>query len=260
MLKLCESGDLRRQGTTQIEGSERQYSQFRQIIQLVRERAGQRVAPAEAQVIEAGKAANFGWYLTLEEIPAKGQASDLTVGIRADPVPLPQGRVGQPVVVVRPFRAVGGLVDGSENVVLRCRWAYPARSFVLPDPVQPFLELRVLGYAQPGVRVAQLIEFQRRERLGQPARHTAIAGYVQSREGRQLAQRIGQRARESVVGEIQTHQDRELHQRIRQLSRESVFAQIQTRYPAGGVDLDSMPFAQDRIAQPSARYRPPCDE
>ena len=82
------------------------------------------------------------------------QLRDPPLGVRGDAMPFTERLVAQPVHVFPPIRAVGGVVEGSEDgSVWGLHRSCPAGSVPrlnIADTVEPRLECVVPGYAEVG--------------------------------------------------------------------------------------------------------------
>ena len=70
----------------------------------------------ESQRYQVGEVAQFGRQLTAQAIDAEVQFRHTPTGVGGDAAPFAQGLVTQPIGIVAPVVAVGGVVEGCQRV------------------------------------------------------------------------------------------------------------------------------------------------
>ena len=113
--------------TGQLIVAEQQLSQVGEFAQFCRQPAGQPVA-GEVQFFQTGDVAQFRRQLPGQPVARELQSGNFASG-GGDAVPRGGMQDAQPEFVVRPARAVGGVVERNQGFKLRCSRACPGRGW-----------------------------------------------------------------------------------------------------------------------------------
>ena len=230
-LQVGQVGQLRRQLARQVVLGQVKPLQAGQVAQLRRNPARQ-VVRLQVKPPQVGQVAQLGRDLARQVVPVQVDSAHSSLVVRLDPIPVPQRRVGHPVVLGGPIRTVGRVVQALQDVAVRQRRAFDAGARMRRDRLQPFAERRLGWSADSRVVVSKCPQGQ--------------AGHGHRKTTAKLA----------VAADSQLPEGLQRRERPRQNAGQAVSAQVQRDDAARGIRLDSVPVAQRPRLKPSVRRCP----
>ena len=118
MCQVGEVAQLRRYLPAQLVLAEVQPFQVGEAAQLQRYLPPQLVPP-EVQILQLGEVAQLRRYLPAQLVPLQVQFGDAAVAVSGDAFPLANRHVAQPVIVVIPIWAAGGVIEADQSFPVR---------------------------------------------------------------------------------------------------------------------------------------------